>query len=159
MLDSPPWHHATPPWHDLPNAECYKDDEESPDSATCGTSTDKWVTSGERGRNGCASASSVVLRGLPFNVTEEEVLAFVEKAGVSCDVLAPENIVVLLANAQGRPSGFAEIRLARGVDFSDVRVRLHMQHLRGRYIEALPPRPTRKSGAKPNAKFGGARRA
>jgi len=103
--------------------------------------------------NSCSKRHSemIVLRGLPFNVTEEEVLAFIHKAGVPREFLAPWGAVALLANAYGRPSGFAEVRLAHCANLRDVRVQLHMQHLRGRYIEVLPPKPTRKTTAKRQA--------
>lgn len=108
----------------------------------------------ERARRGrTVDTATVVLRGLPFNVAKEEVLAFVLNAGVSRQSLHPKGAVTLKSNSEGRPSGFAEIHLARGADFGEVRVQLHMQYLRGRYIEAFPPRPVRKSAIK----YGGAR--
>jgi len=72
------------------------------------------------------------------------VRSFVEKCGVSSDDLSSEGGVVLLANAQGRPSGFAEVHLARAADFWQIQQRLHKQNLGGRYVEALEPRPARK---------------
>jgi len=92
--------------------------------------------------------ASVILRGLPFNVTKDDVLGFVLQAGVPLESLAQKEAVTLLANAQCRPSGFAEVRLAHGVDFRGVRARLHMQYLRGRYIEAFPSKAGRKSASK-----------
>jgi len=157
-----------PPWQGLSGTDLEEDkdedeDDEEEDSRSSPQRTPRrgkgvGATMPEgRSRKGRAAAdtTSVVLRGLPFNVTEDEVLTFIRKAGVSREDLAPDAVVALLANAQGRPSGFAEVRLARGVDFWDVRERLHMQHLRGRYIEALPPRPARKSAAKHGGRQGG----
>lgn len=115
-----------------------------------------WSPTSQNGRNkgrALASPTSLVLRGLPFNVTGPEIFKFVGQAGVSRDDLAPEGGVVLLTNVQGRPSGFAEVHLAAGADFWDVRQKLHMQRLGGRYVEALPPRPTRKPGG--GSKSGG----
>jgi hypothetical protein len=89
--------------------------------------------------------SFVVLRGLPYDVTEHQVLAFVKKAGVARKDLAPKSKVVLLTNSKGRSSGLAEVHLAEGVDLWSVRQRLHMRDLGGRYIEALPPKPARKA--------------
>jgi hypothetical protein len=94
--------------------------------------------------------SFVILRGLPWDVTEQQVLAFVKKAGVGRKDLAPDS-VVLLANSQGRSSGFAEVHLAEGVDPWSVRRSLHLQHLGGRYIEALPPKPARKASLRTGA--------
>lgn len=107
-----------------------------------------------RGKSSASPSSSsvLVLRGLPFNTTEAEIAAFLKKSGVKQESLIPDRKIVLLANVQGRASGFAEIHLAPGADFNDIRNRLHMQHLGGRYIEALPPRSTKKlggSGRKP----------
>jgi len=91
-----------------------------------------------------ANGTSLVLRGLPFNVSEDDVAAFIDHAGALQD-LAPGKPIVLLNNAQGRPSGFAEVNLNRAADFWQVRQKLHMQRLGGRYIEALPPRNASKS--------------
>lgn len=141
---TPPWHHIPDVGHDEVQEEDDMQQEEEKRVWSKEPSADEHCGKGRAG----ADATSVVLRGLPFNVTEEEVLTFIRKAGVSRELLAPDGVVALLANAQGRPSGFAEVRLAQGANLRDVRVRLHMQHLRGRYIEALPPRPVRKSAAK-----------
>lgn len=93
-----------------------------------------------------STPTSLMLRGVPVNADESEVLSFVENCGVSHDELAQTRGVVLCANATGRPSGFAEVHLSRGADFWKVRQRLHMQRFfRGRYIIALPPRPARKA--------------
>lgn len=105
--------------------------------------------SGGRGKKGSQPPSAsnhhtLVLRGLPFNVSETEIWQFLESSGVGQDQLADDSAVVLLSNAQGRPSGFAEVYLARGADFWTVRDRLHMKRLGGRYIEALPPRAGKK---------------
>jgi hypothetical protein len=99
----------------------------------------------------CREGPFVVLRGLPFDVTEQQVLAFAEKAGVARNDLAPDSSVVLLTNSQGRASGFAEVHLAEGVDLWTVRKSLHMQHLGGRYIEALPPKQARKAAMRTGA--------
>lgn len=100
-------------------------------------------------RGGAPTSTTLVLRGLPFNVTEDQVIDFVEQSGISW-ALAEEGadgnpVVHLLVNAQGRPSGFAEIRLARESDFWEARAGVHMKSLGGRYIEALPPRAPRRT--------------
>jgi len=146
---------ATPPWHRVPDLGLEEECEE--ESMKPKDASGIWKSSAEENMpptaEGCGErrAEMVVLRGLPFNVTQEDVRVFIRKAGVKCELLAPQGAVVLLANAQGRPSGFAEIRLAHGANVRDVRVQLHMQNLRGRYIEALPPRHTRKSATKRSA--------
>jgi len=95
-----------------------------------------------------ANANSMVLRGLPFSLTEADLLHFIEEAGVSKYELARDRPCTLMQNPQGRPSGFAEIWLASGADFWEIRQKIHMQRLGGRYIEALPPRDTGKPTGK-----------
>jgi hypothetical protein len=80
---------------------------------------------------------TLILRGLPFNVTEAEVAAFVEQNGAMND-LSPVRPITLLDNAQGRPSGFAELHLNKNATFYEVHEKLHMGRLGSRYIEALP---------------------
>jgi hypothetical protein len=82
--------------------------------------------------------SFLVLRGLPFTVTKEDIISFIQGAGAYQSLT--EDPVSLLSNRQGRPSGFAEVKLAHASDFWDVHEKLHMQRLGGRYIEVLPPR-------------------
>jgi hypothetical protein len=88
-----------------------------------------------------SSGASLMLRGLPFSATEEDVVEFIEQMGAS-DTLAPGHSVSLLINSQGRPSGFAEVQLAKASMFWEVQEKLHMQRLGGRYIEALAPQKT-----------------
>lgn len=98
-----------------------------------------------RHRKGTAyptATSVVILRGLPFTATEEDVAAFIEEAGMS-RFLAPFQPITLLINPQGKPSGFAEIALVSTADFWELREKLHMQRLGGRYIEVLQSRATK----------------
>lgn len=108
--------------------------------------------SGGRGKKGGQQAQTnhqtLVLRGLPFHVSERELRQFLESSGVGQDLLAHDGAVTLLSNSQGRPSGFAEVTLAPGADFSSVKDRLHMRRLGGRYIEALPPRAGKHHGGR-----------
>jgi len=101
---------------------------------------------------GCQQA--IVLRGLPFNVTEADVLDFVEDAG-AIKSLAPSRPILLLQNKQGRPSGFAEVHLNKHANFREVQEMLHMQQLGNRYVEALPPRHGGRFGAAASARHGG----
>lgn len=111
---------------------------------------DAFPTTGGRGEGKAArssrekrmcSGASLMLRGLPFSATEEDVSEFIEQMGAS-DALAPGHAVSLLINSQGRPSGFAEVQLAKASMFWEVQEKLHMQRLGGRYIEALAPQKT-----------------
>jgi len=92
---------------------------------------------------GRSSADVVVLRGLPFNVTEADMAAFLEQAGVS-SALASCKPVNLLTNASGKPSGYAEIQLKSEVHYWEVHEKLHMQRLGSRYIEVFPQRANRR---------------
>jgi len=92
--------------------------------------------------------ASIVLRGLPFNVTEADVMDFIVQAGCA-KAIAKNDPITLLSNQQGRPSGFAEIQLNRPNEFWEVQEKLHMQRLGTRYVEALPPRGKGAWGASP----------
>eukprot|EP00747_Dinoflagellata_sp_TGD_P197371 gnl/TRDRNA2_/TRDRNA2_68633_c0_seq1.p1 gnl/TRDRNA2_/TRDRNA2_68633_c0~~gnl/TRDRNA2_/TRDRNA2_68633_c0_seq1.p1 ORF type:complete len:323 (-),score=40.04 gnl/TRDRNA2_/TRDRNA2_68633_c0_seq1:137-988(-) len=85
--------------------------------------------------------SSLVLRGLPFSTSEDDVVSFFEAFGVA-HCLAPGRAVELLSDATGRPSGFANVHLNHAAEFDYVRERIHMQRLGTRFIEVLPPRRT-----------------
>lgn len=95
-----------------------------------------------------AAGTSLVLRGLPFNATEADVMAFIEQAGCAY-ALARNDPINLLSNQQGRPSGFAEIHLSRSTDFWEVQEKLHNRVIGTRYVEALPPRGKSGWGASP----------
>lgn len=96
----------------------------------------------------------LILRGLPFAVTEAEVMNYIERAGVR-EYLVPHSLI-LLSNKQGRPSGFAEVQLLSAADFCQVRKQLHYGRIGGRYIEAMPPRQTKPySGSSPAFRSGG----
>lgn len=84
------------------------------------------------------NGSVLTLRGLPFQTTEGEVLSFVEEAGCKPWLAQVSRPVHLLSNAQGRPSGYAEIQLGRFSDYHEVRAKLHMQYFGQRYVEVLP---------------------
>lgn len=101
-----------------------------------------------------SSPKSLVLRGLPFNIAEADILSFIKLAGLSRDDLTRDSGILLLTNAQGRPSGFAEIHLNRAVDLREVHERLHMKRIGGRYIEVLAPRQVRKRGGGGNSRNG-----
>jgi len=87
-------------------------------------------------------ASVLTLRGLPFQTTEAEVVNFIEEAGCKQWLANVSRPVCLLSNPQGRPSGYAEIQLARSSDFHEVRGKLHMRFFGQRYVEVLPLKQT-----------------
>merc|ERR1719401_713366 len=82
----------------------------------------------------------MILRGLPFNVTEADVKTFIEEAGASKMLALVERPISLLSNPQGRPSGFAEVQLDKCANYWEVHEKLNMQRLGGRYIEVLTSR-------------------
>mmetsp|Transcript_7774 Transcript_7774/g.17055 ORF Transcript_7774/g.17055 Transcript_7774/m.17055 type:complete len:251 (+) Transcript_7774:96-848(+) len=100
-----------------------------------------------------ANSTTILLRGLPFGVSEDDVYNFIAEAGAA-KALAPGQPVNLIINPQGRPSGFAEIQLKRPHDTWEVRQKLHMRSLGGRYIEALPARPGKAMSGPPQARRG-----
>jgi len=124
--DSPPFTSAT-----TPTAAT------TPAAAARGGANQKGNRSGRRSGG---DQTSLVLRGLPFSVTEADIATFLEESGVPSSAIAGPRAITLLANQQGRPSGFAEIQLNRGTNYWEVQAKVHMQSLGGRYIEALPPR-------------------
>jgi len=90
--------------------------------------------------------SSFVLRGLPFDVTENQVVSFIEQFAPA-GILASMQAVTLVTNPQGKPSGFAEVQLDKRASFDEVRDKLHMQRLGDRYIEVLPPSSTKSKSS------------
>lgn len=86
------------------------------------------------------SSNTLVLRGLPFNVTEAEVYDFIEEVGAKRYLAHIDNPVNLLTNAQGKPSGFAEVHVGRTSDMAEVRGKIHNKYFGNRYIEVLPYR-------------------
>lgn len=97
-------------------------------------------------RNRPSQWSSLVLRGLPFNITEADIAAFIEQHGVSGD-LAPGRPISLMTTPQGKSSGFAEVQLNMHANYPEIEQKLHMQCIGERYIEVLPPQARGKFGS------------
>lgn len=93
-----------------------------------------------------ADWSSLVLRGLPFDATEADVIGFIQQYGLAGS-LAPVQPVQLVTNPQGKPSGFAQVQLNKQANYIEMQERLHMQRLGDRYIEVLPPFSKAKTGS------------
>jgi len=85
-----------------------------------------------------SNGAVLTLRGLPFSTTEAEVLSFVEEQGCKPWLAQGKMPIHLIHNPMGRPSGYAEISIARVADFHEVRAKLHMQYFGQRYVEVLP---------------------
>jgi len=93
-----------------------------------------------------SNGAVLTLRGLPFSTTEAEVLSFVEQQGCKPLLAQGKMPIYLIHNPQGRPSGYAEISLARVADFHEVRSKLHMQYFGQRYVEVLPQKTSAPGG-------------
>ena len=117
-----------------------------------GCLTDGWSSPSSSKKHICkrhrtsSSPTNFVLRDLHFDSIQAEIPVFLKQAGVSQDELASNGGVVLMVNAQGRPSGFGDVHLRHTVDPEGIQQNLYMQRFGGRYIEALPARPPRKHG-------------
>lgn len=131
-------------WHLLPNAVAEAVLGPIEDPRLC---LDRGLpTRGDRGKPRThVKQLMVVLRGLPFGVTEADVKEFIEASGAG-GVLASvgdcgQPPIRILKNAQGRPSGFAEVDLspAEGEALRTIGA-LHMRQIGGRYVEVLPPK-------------------
>jgi hypothetical protein len=111
-------------------------------SSSCGTTAAAHESRApQRTPKGSAKSShwsSFVLRGLPFDVTEDDVVSFIEQLGAA-DAVSSIQPVSLVTNPQGKPSGFAEVNLSKTSSFHEIQEKLHMQRLGGRYVEVLPP--------------------
>lgn len=94
---------------------------------------------------GTGGKNTLILRGLPFQTTEEEVYNFIEETGCQRWLAPGAHPIALLVNSAGRASGFAEISLGRQADFGEVRAKLHLQYFGSRYVEVLPPKTTPSS--------------
>jgi hypothetical protein len=99
-----------------------------------------WNDDGSKGQTKWSRKSCLVLRGLPFTVTECDVANFLEQCGVLGN-LAPGRPIRLLVNPQGRLSGFAEVNMVGNAEAEEARTAIHMRRLGTRYIEVLPPGP------------------
>jgi hypothetical protein len=88
--------------------------------------------------NGKNPPNVLTLRGLPFQTSEAEVYDFIVEAGCKQWLAQISRPISLLSNPAGRPSGYAEVHLARSTDYQEVRGKLHMQYFGQRYVEVLP---------------------
>jgi hypothetical protein len=96
-------------------------------------SYDSWGTGSKS-----ASPNILSLRGLPFSTTEDEVYTFIEELGCTEWLAQIAKPITLVENAQGKPTGFAEITLAKTADFGTVRSKIHLQYFGKRYVEVMP---------------------
>lgn len=81
----------------------------------------------------------VRLRGLPFDTTAQEVLAFFAQHGVANRVSDGSNAVQLMTKSNGKPSGSAMVQLRNFDDVDVVQRTLHLATIGKRYVEVLTP--------------------
>jgi len=80
---------------------------------------------------------AVRLRGLPFSVTEQDVLAFFAQHDVADRIADGNGAANLLPKANGRPSGQAVVIMRSRHDAEVARQRLDNKWIGGRYIEVF----------------------
>jgi hypothetical protein len=84
-----------------------------------------------------SNVAAVRLRGLPFSMSAQDVLAFFAQYDV-CDRIADvPQAAQLLPKANGRPSGQARVQMRSRYDAEVVQQALHNQWIGGRYIEVF----------------------
>jgi len=77
------------------------------------------------------------LRGLPFNVTVQDVLAFFAQHEVADRIADGPQAAQLLPKANGRPSGQAVVQMRSRFDAEVAQKALYHQFIGGRYIEVF----------------------
>jgi len=77
------------------------------------------------------------LRGLPFSVTVQDVLAFFAQHDVADRIADGANAAQLLTKANGRPSGQAVVTMRSRFDAEVAQEALNNQWIGGRYIEVF----------------------
>uniref|UniRef100_A0A7S1FBF7 RRM domain-containing protein n=1 Tax=Noctiluca scintillans TaxID=2966 RepID=A0A7S1FBF7_NOCSC len=83
------------------------------------------------------SVAALRLRGLPFSVTVQDVLAFFAQHDVADRIADGPHIVQLLPKANGRPSGQAVVQMRSRADAEFAQRALQTQYVGGRYIEVF----------------------
>jgi hypothetical protein len=101
-----------------------------------GRDRDNYDSFGTGSKN--STANTLVLRGLPFSTTTAEVYNFIVECGCKQWIAQTAKPISLVENVAGRPSGYAEITLAKHADFAEVRAKIHLQYFGQRYVEVMP---------------------
>merc|ERR1712137_742682 len=84
-----------------------------------------------------ANVPMLRLRGLPFSVSVQDVLAFFAQHDVADRIVDGSNAAQLLLKANGRPSGQAIVQMRSREDADFARHALHNRFVSGRYIEVF----------------------
>jgi len=83
------------------------------------------------------SVPAVRLRGLPFDTSSQDVLAFFGHNDVADGIADGPNIVHMLQKANGRPSGQAVVQMRSRAHADEAFAALNNKKLGGRYIEVF----------------------
>lgn len=83
------------------------------------------------------NVAALRLRGLPFSVTVQDVLAFFAQHDVADRIADGANAAQLLPKANGRPSGQAVVQMRNRQDAEIARQALTNKYIGGRYIEVF----------------------
>lgn len=86
---------------------------------------------------GGQSVAALRLRGLPFSVTVQDVLAFFAQHDVADRIADGPQAAQLLPKANGRPSGQAVVQMRSRQDAEMAQRALYKQWIGGRYIEVF----------------------
>lgn len=105
-----------------------------PDAAPGATVTAA-AASTEAGAN--PNVAAVRLRGLPFSMSVQDVLAFFAQHDVVDLIMDGPQAAQLLPKANGRPSGQARVQMRSRVDAETAQQALNNQWIGGRYIEVF----------------------
>ena len=77
------------------------------------------------------------LRGMPFSMTEQDVLVFFALHDVADRIADGLNVAQMLPKANGEPSGQAIVQMRSNVDAAIAASKLMNQWIGGRYIEVF----------------------
>lgn len=105
-------------------------------AAECAPSNSGMAGGGEGGGEDNQIAA-LRLRGLPFSLTVQDVLAFFAQHDVADRIVDEPKAAQLLPKGNGRPSGQAVVRMRNRADAEFARQRLQHQVIGGRYIEVF----------------------
>ncbi|CAK0801468.1 unnamed protein product, partial [Prorocentrum cordatum] len=83
------------------------------------------------------NVAALRLRGLPFSVTVQDVLAFFAQHDVVDRIADGPDAAQLLTKANGRPSGQAVVQMRSRKDAEVARDSMHGQYMETRYIEVF----------------------
>merc|ERR1712232_1110205 len=87
--------------------------------------------------NATAGTACLRLRGLPFSMTVQDVLAFFSQHDVADRIAESQGAAILLRKANGRPSGQAVVQMRSKEDAKHAQQSLSNKYIGDRYIEVF----------------------